>query len=361
MPGADSGCLVIADISGYTEYLLDTELEHAQDVLADLVETVVAHLRPALRISKLEGDAVFAYALESEVDGSILLDTIEETYFAFRSRLRDIRQATTCECNACRLIPRLDLKFVAHDGRFVRNTVAGGEELTGNAVVVVHRLLKNDVKERFGWPAYAMFTEECVTALGLDPARLGMHEHRLSYEDVGEIVCHVEDLGAVWHRLAEQRRVMVSPDETQFEFTARVPAPAGVAWDFFTSPRKRLLWLTDYTRIDQSNPGGRRGIGTTSHCVHGRGAIQEEILDWRPFSYFTQRTIVPMIGALIQTYDFRPIDENTTEVQIRIGQMRGRQRLLWPLVRRSLAKSMGKSTERLRGVLPADTSVSASR
>lgn len=39
----------------------------------------------------------------------MLLDAIDQTYFAFRSRLRDIRQATTCDCNACRLIPNLDL------------------------------------------------------------------------------------------------------------------------------------------------------------------------------------------------------------------------------------------------------------
>ncbi|HUH07017.1 MAG TPA: DUF2652 domain-containing protein, partial [Egibacteraceae bacterium] len=136
IPGADRGCLLIADVSGYTSYLRDTELEHAQDVLADLIETVVDHLRPALRISKLEGDAVFAYALESEIEGSILLDVIEDTYFAFRSRLRDIRLATTCDCSACRLIPNLGLKFVAHHGRFVRNRVAGNEELTGSEVVV---------------------------------------------------------------------------------------------------------------------------------------------------------------------------------------------------------------------------------
>ncbi len=34
---AERGCLVLADISGYTGYLACSELEHAQDVLADLV------------------------------------------------------------------------------------------------------------------------------------------------------------------------------------------------------------------------------------------------------------------------------------------------------------------------------------
>ena len=351
IPRADIGCLVLADISGYTQYLRDTELEHAQDVLADLIETVVGRLRPALRISKLEGDAVFAYALGSGLEASMLLDTIDQTYFAFRSRLRDIRQATTCECNACRLIPNLNLKFVAHSGRFVRNVVAGSEELTGSDVVVVHRLLKNTVKEHLGFLGYALFTDSSVTAFGLDPLILGMRRHPESYDDVGEIIGYVEDLEQAWNHEQERRRVFVPPAEAQFEFVAEFPAPVNVVWDFSTSPRKRLLWQTDFTHIDQTNPGGRRGPGTTNHCVHGRGAITEEILDWRPLDYYTQRIILPMLGPWIQTYEFRALGEDATELQIRIQRLRGKQRLLWPLMRRSLTKGMGENANRLRKIL----------
>ena len=42
MTGApEKACLVIADICGYTGYLAGVELDHAQDILADLVSTVV--------------------------------------------------------------------------------------------------------------------------------------------------------------------------------------------------------------------------------------------------------------------------------------------------------------------------------
>ena len=37
----EPACLLIADISGYTSYLAGSELDHAQDVLADLMTTVV--------------------------------------------------------------------------------------------------------------------------------------------------------------------------------------------------------------------------------------------------------------------------------------------------------------------------------
>ena len=50
------GCLLVADITGYTAYLQATELAHAEDVLADLLETLVATLAPTFTLSKLEGD-----------------------------------------------------------------------------------------------------------------------------------------------------------------------------------------------------------------------------------------------------------------------------------------------------------------
>ena len=55
----EPACLVIADITGYTSYLAGVELDHAQDILADLMNTVVTSLRPTFRLAKLEGDAAF--------------------------------------------------------------------------------------------------------------------------------------------------------------------------------------------------------------------------------------------------------------------------------------------------------------
>ncbi|HEV8402945.1 MAG TPA: DUF2652 domain-containing protein, partial [Candidatus Limnocylindrales bacterium] len=79
-------CFLIADISGYTGYLVDVELEHAQDILADLVGAVVSALRPDFRLAKLEGDAAFMAMTAETIDGSMLLDTIERCYFGFRRR-----------------------------------------------------------------------------------------------------------------------------------------------------------------------------------------------------------------------------------------------------------------------------------
>ena len=174
----ETACLVVADISGYTSYLAGVELDHAQDILADLIDSVVRALRPPFRLAKLEGDAVFAYVATDTIDGSALQDTIEHCHIAFRRRLRDIGQASQCDCNACALMPRLDLKFAVHHGPIARQRMAGREELVGCDVIVVHRLLKNSVQEALGLGAYALYTEACTRAMGqADPAAAGASRH----------------------------------------------------------------------------------------------------------------------------------------------------------------------------------------
>lgn len=50
------GYLVIADISGFTSYLAKVELEHAHEILTDLLEKIVKEFKTLLMISKLEDE-----------------------------------------------------------------------------------------------------------------------------------------------------------------------------------------------------------------------------------------------------------------------------------------------------------------
>src|SRR5450631_3090423 len=77
LPKPESACFVIADISGYTAFLAGVELDHAHDIIADVMDTVVRRLRPPARLAKFEGDAAFFYAVADKFDGSVLQDGIE--------------------------------------------------------------------------------------------------------------------------------------------------------------------------------------------------------------------------------------------------------------------------------------------
>jgi hypothetical protein len=344
----DRGCLALADISGYTGYLLASELDHAQDVLADLAEVVVHNLGTVFRISKLEGDAVLAYVLAGSYAPSTVLDALERTYSAFRSRLRDISHATSCPCNACALMSTLDLKLFLHDGSFVRRTVGEGEELIGADVILVHRLLKNSVADEFGFRGYLLLTQACADALELEPKALGLLAHFEQYDDVGGVACWLENLDERWREDEERRRVYVPSTGASFEFRFSVPVEPEVAWDWLTSPERRAVWQAD--RIDRVTVGGRERVGATSHCIHGAEALVEEIADWRPFRYFTKRYHFPKIDPMLVTIELEGEDGGTA-VAWRGGQVTVDQASDWeeisPAVRSSVEGMIRRLSEEL--------------
>jgi hypothetical protein len=311
---AESACLLLADISGYTVYLAGVELDHAQDILADLMGTIVSALRPGFRLAKLEGDAVFTFAITEKLDGSLLLDTIERCYFGFRRRRRDVRQATSCECNACVRIPELNLKFVVHHGTILRQRVAGQVELLGPDVILAHRLLKNDVIASTGIEAYALFSQQCVEAMDLDVSALGMRASTEMYEHIGAVAVWVHDLDRRWQEEESRTRVIVDERHAAYRLDTPTSAPPQVAWEFVTTPSRRVNWQLGVTGVEVIATGNRRGLGATNHCMHGKDASIEEILDWRPYDYFTYRNTVPTpMGPVrfLATTEFEPTPGGT--------------------------------------------------
>jgi hypothetical protein len=180
-PRTADGPLLLADIGGYTGFLRNVQTVHADDAFANgavpdayglvssLLDAIVGRLAPPFTLSKLEGDAVFAYAT-SDADvprGEELLACLGACYAAFRRLLADAHGVWTCRCAACMRIDQLELKFIVHAGAFVIQSIAGTAELVGPEVVMAHRLLKNDAASALGTGAYALLTAPAAERLGV--------------------------------------------------------------------------------------------------------------------------------------------------------------------------------------------------
>jgi hypothetical protein len=188
-----TGYLVLADISGYTSFVAKTEIEHADMALSFLLETIIEKLSSLLIISKLEGDAVFAYLEESKLqEAKSLLELIDQTYLAFRDKALTLYKGATCPCRACQALPTLDLKFMVHHGEFIIQQVAGIKDLLGTDVNLIHRLTKNHVSENTGWQGYALFTHQGLERMQTDKASFVQQTE--SYEHLGEIETYVMDM-----------------------------------------------------------------------------------------------------------------------------------------------------------------------
>lgn len=312
--GTQHGFLLIADISGYTSFVAKTELEHSHEILTELLELIIQKLQPVFTLSKLEGDAVFGYALDGSFGrGETLLEFIESIYIAFRDKQISMKRATTCTCNACRHIPTLDLKFFAHCGDFVIQSVANIRELVGSDVNMIHRLTKNHVSETTGWRAYLMITEKCLTRLGLHLEDAHIQEEE--YEHLGKIKTHNIDLHRRYREITESRRIILDEKDADFILSVDFSTPPSVTWEWIQDPDKRNRWGAGHVHWSAGDrPKGRAGNGASNHCAHGKSLSTEVAVDWRPFEYSTAESFENGKKSITETFRFEPLPDGGTRV-----------------------------------------------
>jgi hypothetical protein len=180
----------------------------------------------------------------------------------------------------------------------------GKQELGGPDVIVAHRMMKNQVKEKTGVKAYTLLTDAAVQQLGLQGMCIQMQAHTETYEHIGEVEMWVYDLKAAWERQRARNPVLVKQDEAWFTFDADFTIPPAFVWDYLTKPEYQQRWMqVDGVYVTNLNKG-RVGAGSVNHCAHGNG---EEtlltVLDWHPFDYVTLDTGFPMhMHALVTTH-----------------------------------------------------------
>src|SRR5690349_7963242 len=202
---ANKGYFVITDISGYTEYLTGSELEHANEILQSLFDAQLKAVEHPFIISGFRGDAIFMYVLETNfVQSQSFLEALENFYIVFANTLQQMQYNTTCTCRACKNMSMLDLKMCTHYGEYLVQKLGDREELLGADVIVPHRMLKNHVIEQTGVQSYALFSDAAAEASKLSQLAYPLVSHTEAYAHLGEVKMQVLDLRKVWESQQEK-------------------------------------------------------------------------------------------------------------------------------------------------------------
>lgn len=182
--------LLIADIGGYTKFIRahSTSLVHADMIVHELLESVVRSARGRLEFSKLEGDAVFLFA-DASCPPEDLAATLAGMHRAFHATQQMIEKNQICGCAACEGSGGLKLKVVAHHGEAIVRKIRSAQELTGESVIIVHRMLKNEVPLR----EYVLFSEELAQS-AKQQMKCELVRGRLNMEGFGDFPTAYLDL-----------------------------------------------------------------------------------------------------------------------------------------------------------------------
>ncbi len=295
MPTTQQGYLFIADITGYTGYLSSSELSHAQETLTALLNVLIEYTRPPLIISRLAGDAVISYGLRDNFfQGQTFVELIEDTYVAFRRAVDLMVLNTTCQCNACKNIKTLDLKFFVHYGVFGIQKLDAHDELVGSDVVIIHRLLKNHVSEKTGIKAYTLYTDAVIQQLSLQEISSKMTSHTEEYEHLGMVRTWIQDMHPVWEEKKDNIRLPFPAEDIILKVSTDIELAPERVWDYLIQPEHFNVLAGGTRTVIDSRKSGRITTGSVYQCYHGDTVFPQTILEWQPFERILVQVVAPV-------------------------------------------------------------------
>ncbi len=145
------GLLFIPDISGFTRFVSQTEIEHSRLIIQELLEVLINANDSDLQISEIEGDAILFYRFGENPGIETLYKQVERMFCEFHKQLMVYDRQKFCQCQACVSSIDLTLKIITHYGEFTGYTVKNFNKLIGKDVIVAHQLLKNDIDQHEYW------------------------------------------------------------------------------------------------------------------------------------------------------------------------------------------------------------------
>ena len=145
------GLIFIPDISGFTRFVNEVEIDHSRHIIQELLEVIINSNKIGLEVSEIEGDAILFYKYGDSPDLKEVYDQVEKMFFEFHQQLHMYDHRRFCQCKACTGAVDLTLKVITHYGEFTGYNVKNFNKLIGKDIIVAHQLLKNDIDQHEYW------------------------------------------------------------------------------------------------------------------------------------------------------------------------------------------------------------------
>jgi hypothetical protein len=263
------GLLFIPDISGFTRFVSQTEIEHSRLIIQELLEILINANQIELEVSEIEGDAILFYKFGDAPDLEVLYRQVEKMFCAFHQSLLVYENSRYCQCKACMSAIDLSLKIITHYGEFTGYTVRNFSKLIGKDIIVAHQLLKNDIEQHEYW----LVTNDVLQ--GDEPAGFAnwmKWSSSAKQTETGQVPFHYVQLGALKNELSQEplpqpefskKTKMIS---VSAEYDADIIRLFHATGDF--SYRHR--WQEGVKRVEQVNHFLPR-VGMRCRCVLENG------------------------------------------------------------------------------------------
>ena len=269
---ADEVLFFIPDIGGFTKFVAETDIQHSQHIIQELLEILADANTLEMKVSEFEGDAVLFYRNGVAPSLEQLVQQARKMYLAFHTQLKRFEYARVCQCGACAGITGITLKMVAHFGSAGTMQVKNHTKFIGKDIIIAHRLLKNSVTV----PEYLLVTQPTLsTSEGADGQLASFVSGSDAYDNLGAIEYRVKSLDGY------RGEVQVDPPlpaglkkpRKMAQVTRKIDAPIEKVYQRLIDLPGRLNWIEGATKVEMANDQINH-IGKTHRCVRGDEGVE---------------------------------------------------------------------------------------
>ncbi|GAA4106851.1 hypothetical protein GCM10022393_01560 [Aquimarina addita] len=188
--------LCIPDISGFTQFMSDTDIELSSKVIPSLLNKVIYANKLDLKVSEIEGDAILFYRTGSLPTFTELVQQCRSFYTEFYKQLKKLQEQYKHDKEVDNIPDILGLKIVLHYGHSISAVPIGKNiKLMGEDVIVAHRLLKNKIPI----DEYILISESLLSEYKDETIERNfgwgqLHEMEAKYKHIGDISYSYIDL-----------------------------------------------------------------------------------------------------------------------------------------------------------------------
>jgi hypothetical protein len=269
----DKGLIFIPDISGFTRFVQETEIEHAGHIVSELLELLIDANQLGMEVSEIEGDAILFFRQGESPSAEAVFAQAEAMQLAFRNQLKLYERDRICQCGACTTAVDLQLKFVAHPGVFQMRHIKEHRKLFGADVILAHRLLKNSVDD----DEYLLYTG--LEGPGQKPSWAEIREGADEYPEIGTIPYRYASMSpfvASIPPLPPREKPVLPPVAAQTSID--IAASLDSVHHALTTDSLKLVWNQGIKKIVPEYVGAPT-VGTGHRCLTSFGEFHVRTVD----------------------------------------------------------------------------------
>jgi len=314
--------LFIPDISGFTNFVQTTEVEHSQHVIAELLEILIDAIGNEFQLAEIEGDALFFFKEEEIPSLEKLLAQVETIFTAFYSHLKLLEKNRICPCHACASAPSLDLKIIAHCGELQFISVKGNRKPFGSQVIEVHRLMKNTIDS----DNYVLLSKELTDDIMLPEN----YQSKLFKFIEGKDSYDGKDINYLFS-IIDQNNLKLKPFDQAKHIHFDTPPPIFYEMEFPISAPQLLEYITNF-RYRHHFVKGVDKFEYDENEVNKLGTKHICVIDGKDLNFITvtkegkpgqliygeMTTNAPLIDELYNFFILTPLQNNSCKLEMEI-------------------------------------------